>query len=88
MLQDDVDMRRLLTQSDNGTAAGPSGWRGNMLAILAQSDICLLGVAALLRDIINGELPDEARQLLLSSRLVGHTKEERLSWRGGELFDE
>ena len=45
-----------------------------MLAILAQSDICRLGVVALLRDIINGELPDEARQLLLTSRLVALAK--------------
>jgi hypothetical protein len=74
VLEDDADMRRLLTQSDNGTAAGPSGWGGNMLAILAQSDICRLGVVALLRDIINGELPDEARQLLLTSRLVALAK--------------
>ena len=44
--------------------------KGNMLAIFSQSDICRLGVVALLRDIINGELPDDAHQLLLASRLV------------------
>ena len=40
MLEDDADMHRLLTQSDNGTTAGPFGCGGDMLAILAQSDIC------------------------------------------------
>ena len=45
-----------------------------MLSILAQSDICRLGIIALLRDIINGDLPDDARQLLLASRLVALTK--------------
>ena len=28
VLEDDADMRRLLTRSDNGTATGPSGWGG------------------------------------------------------------
>ena len=89
VLEDDAGMRRLLTQSDNGTAAGPSGWGGNMLAILAQSDICRLGVMALLRDIIDGELPDDARQLLLASRLVALSKPNSDGYRPiavGELF--
>ena len=36
-IEDDAGVRRLLAQSDNGTAAGPSGWGGNMLAALARS---------------------------------------------------
>ena len=60
-----------------------------MLAILVQSDICRLGVIALLRDIINGDLPDDARQLLLTSRLVALTKPNSDGYRPiavGELF--
>ena len=89
VLEDDAGLRGLITQSDNGTAAGPSGWGGNMLSILVRSDICRLGVIALLRDIINGELPDEARQLLLASRLVALTKPSSDGYRPiavGELF--
>ena len=89
VLEDDAGVRRLLTQSDNGTAAGPSGWGGNMLAILVQSDICRLGVIALLADIINGQLPDDARQLLLASRLVALSKPNSEGHRPiavGELF--
>ena len=89
VLEDDAGMRRLLIQSDNGTSAGPSGWGGNMLALLVQSDICRLGVIALLRDIVNGELPDDARQLLLASRLVALTKPNSDGYRPiavGELF--
>ena len=44
---------------------------------------------ALLRDIINGELPDDARQLLLASRLVALTKPNSDGYRPiavGELF--
>ena len=74
VLEDDEDMRKLLGRTDNGTAAGPSGWGGNMLALLARSSVCRLGVTALLRDIINGALDDDARQLLLASRLVALTK--------------
>ena len=89
VLEDDTGLRRLLTQSDNGTSAGPSGWGGNMLAILVQSDICRLGVVALLKDIINGELPKDARQLLLASRLVALTKPNSDGFRPiavGEVF--
>ena len=74
VLEDDEHLRRLLRRADNGTAAGPSGWTGNMLSSLAQSDICRLGILALLRDIINGDVPDEARELLLASRLVALSK--------------
>ena len=74
VLEDDEHFRRLIRRADNGTAAGPSGWTGGMLSPLAESDLCRLGVLALLRDIINGELPDEARELLLASRLVALSK--------------
>ena len=60
-----------------------------MLSILVQSDICRLGVIALLRDIVNGELPDDARQLLLTSRLVALNKPNSDGYRPiavGELF--
>lgn len=45
-----------------------------MLSSLAQSDLCRAGIIALLKDIINGQLPERARQLLLSSRLVALSK--------------
>ena len=89
VLEDDVGLRRVLTQSDNGASTGPSGWGGNMLSLLVQSDICRLGIIALLRDIIGGELPEDARQLLLTSRLVALTKPNCDGYRPiavGELF--
>ena len=67
-------MRRIIRGSNNGSAAGPSGWCGNMLSSLVPSDICRLGIIALLRDIINGSLPSDARELLLASRLVALNK--------------
>ena len=76
ILEDDEEMVTLLRRSDNGSASGPSGWGGNMLSSLAQSDLCRAGIIALLKDILNGNLPDRARELLLASRLVALTKTE------------
>jgi hypothetical protein len=74
ILQDDIDVRRLIRSSNNGSSAGPSGWGGNMLSCLVHSALCRGGIIALLKDISNGHLPEEARQLLLASRLVGLAK--------------
>ena len=67
-------MQRLIRSSNNGAAPGPSGWCGNLLSSLAESTLCRGGIIALLSDIINGNIPDEARRLLLASRLVGLSK--------------
>ena len=74
LLEDDEHMRRLIRDSNNGSAGGPSGWAGNMLSSLVESALCRAGIIALLSDILNGRLPEQARQYLLSSRLVGLTK--------------
>jgi hypothetical protein len=74
ILEDDDILRRIIQRSNNGSASGPSGWGGNMLSTLSESDICRAGIRALLRDIINGSLPEQARQYLLASRLVGLNK--------------
>jgi hypothetical protein len=74
LLEDDEHMRRLIRDSNNGAAGGPSGWAGNMLSSLVESALCRAGIIALLSDILNGRLPEQARQYLLSSRMVGLTK--------------
>ena len=74
ILQDDAAFHRLLRQTDNGSAAGPSGWAGNMMSTLVTSELCRLGILALLKDILNGNIPDDARELLLASRLVALDK--------------
>ena len=45
-------MKRIIRSSDNGSAAGASGWGGGLLAALVESDICRLGIVALLKDIV------------------------------------
>ena len=74
ILEDDDVIRVLLRQSNNGSASGPSGWCGNMLSTLAESDLCRAGIIALLKDIVNGQLPAPSQQLLLLSRLVALDK--------------
>jgi hypothetical protein len=74
ILEDDDNMRRLIRSSNNGSAGGPSGWAGNMLSSLVESDLCRAGIITLLSDIVNNNLPDQARQYLLSSRVVGLAK--------------
>ena len=74
ILEDDEQMKRLIRSTNNGTSSGPSGWGGNLLSSLVESDICRAGIVALLKDIINGNIPDEARQYLVASRLVGLNK--------------
>ena len=89
ILEDDDVMTALLRQSDNGAASGPSGWGVNLLSSLAQSELCRMGIIALLKDIVNGHLPERARQLLLASRLVALTKASDGKYRPiavGELF--
>ena len=89
ILEDGDDIKRIIRSSDNGSAAGPSGWTGGLLAALVESDLCRLGIVALLKDILNGNIPDAARQYLLASRLVAITKPDSDSLRPiavGELF--
>jgi len=74
ILEDDEVMAQLLRRSDNGSASGPSGWGGNMISSLAESDICRAGIIALLKDIVNGNLPERARELLLACRAVALNK--------------
>ena len=74
LLEDDEHMRRLIRNSNNGAAGGSSGWAGNMLSSLVESALCRAGIITLLSDIVNGKLPEQARQYLLSSRVVGLTK--------------
>ena len=64
------ETREMLVNSDTGAAPGPSGWGGNMLAVLAADDICVEGLSLLMANITNGDIPDTVRPHLISCRLV------------------
>ena len=61
---------KLVKESANGSAPGLSGWTGEMLAALIEEPDCMKGLALLVSDITNGDLPPESKPYLLSSRLV------------------
>ena len=58
----------------NGAAPGPSGWTGELIAPLVDDPECLDGLGALVADIINGDLDDHSRALIMSSLLIAGSK--------------
>lgn len=69
-----VDSKKLMLLCSrvvaNGSAPGPSGWTGEHLAVVARDEECRPGLVAMVQAIINEELSEAAKPLLLSSRLV------------------
>lgn len=63
-----------LKSMDTGSSPGVSGWSGNMLATLADDKDCRRYLAQLIQLIINGQLPDSVRTVLLASHLIGIAK--------------
>ena len=70
----EVDLDILITlinsKLQNGSAPGPSGWTGEMLAALIGDQECAQALRILVQDIFNGELDDNARSYLVASRLI------------------
>jgi Reverse transcriptase (RNA-dependent DNA polymerase) len=71
---DDIEIHRILRHSNNGSSAGPSGWGGNMVSILADDTTCRVALLRLMQDVCNDNIPDAIRDLLLSSHLVALRK--------------
>jgi hypothetical protein len=68
-------VRKVLnTKLKNGSSPGPSGWTGELLAILGTDEACLEHLAVLIRDIINGLLPNAAREYIMASVLIPVSK--------------
>jgi hypothetical protein len=75
MLVDPQCLLAILKEQRNGSAAGPSGWSGDILALLAKDEACVQKLAILTQDIINGLVPQSARDMLLSAKLIGIPKD-------------
>jgi len=72
-----AELKRIITKKlKNGSAAGPSGWTGELVAPLAADRECLHALGVLVADIINGTLDDQARSLLLSGLLIPVRKDD------------
>jgi hypothetical protein len=60
----------MIQRTANGSAPGLSGWTGDMLKVLYDDENCRAGLAQLIADFCNGELPDQAKEYILPSHLV------------------
>ena len=74
-----VDLQALskiiTSRLQNGSAAGPSGWTGELVAPLVSDPECLEGIAALVKDMLNGALDADSHSVLTSSLLIPIPKE-------------
>ena len=89
MVTADEHLAQAIKRMSNGSAPGSSGWTVEMLVTLTKDQDCLNGLALLLQDIINGNLPDSIKPFLLQSTLIGLDKSNGISIRPiaiGEIF--
>lgn len=71
----DLDwMAAEMTASNNGAAAGPSGYGSNYLAVLAADPHCVQAPASFIQQIVNNKLPEVLRDLLTTSIVVSIKK--------------
>jgi hypothetical protein len=86
---DDKRFIRHLESMDNGSSPGLSGWTGNMISVLAHDLDCRRYLARFISAIINGQVPDCVRVILLASHLIGIGKDNGTGTRPiavGEIF--
>ena len=62
------------TKLKNGSAPGPSGWTGELIASLVDDPGCLEALGVLVCDILNGSLDDPSRELIMASLLIAGAK--------------
>ena len=68
-------MTRLIkTRIANGSSRSASGWTGKLLLPLIEDEECLIALAQLIQDIINNNLSEDSKQILLLSRLIALSK--------------
>jgi hypothetical protein len=74
--QESKHFSRFIHSLNRGSAPGISGWTGDMMVLLLTNKICRWGLAQLLTDIVNGRLPEEAKQYILPSHLIALPKDD------------
>jgi len=57
----DEMLLRILKQSDNGAAPGPSGWGGNMVSCLRRDPVCSQGITRLIDPVVDLVRPTSVR---------------------------
>jgi hypothetical protein len=85
----DLDwMAAEMRASNNGAAAGPSGYGSNYLSVLAADPHCVQALAFFIQQIVNNKLPEVLRDLLTTSIVVSIKKstESRRPIAIGDIF--
>ena len=65
---------KLLKKAANGSSRDACGWTAELLLALLDDEDCLAGLAELIQDILNNNLNEDSRQLLLMSKLIALQK--------------
>jgi hypothetical protein len=65
----------IVSKLQNGSAAGPSGWTGELVAPLVSDPECLEGIATLVKDMLNGDVDVDSHSVLTASLLIPIPKE-------------
>jgi len=69
MLEEDRVLS-IIKQLRNGAAPGPCCWTAELLSLLWLDEDCRKGLIAIITDLLNGNIDDSVRSLLLSSCLI------------------
>lgn len=69
-----IIQKLILKRMCSASAPGPSGWTGELLAVLIRERECGLGIAAIVRDICNGVFEGSIRDRLTASCVIGIEK--------------
>jgi Reverse transcriptase (RNA-dependent DNA polymerase) len=68
-------MESEMRATDNGAAAGPSGYGSNYIAVLATDAHCVQALAFFIQQIVNNKLPPLARTLLTTCHVISLEKD-------------
>jgi hypothetical protein len=65
---------QVISRMTNGSSGGLSGWNADHLSVLVNDDSCMNGLAKLVSDIINDQINEQSRSLIIAGKLIGIPK--------------
>ena len=77
---------KIVRRAANGSSRDASGWTAELLVVLLDDEECMAGLTDLIQDILNNNLNEDSRQLILLSKLIALQKANDPSSRLGVSF--
>ena len=65
---------KIVRRAANGSSRDASGWTAELLVVLLDDEECMAGLTDLIQDILNNNLNEDSRQLILLSKLIALQK--------------